>query len=75
MKLYHAQRRCLGKKQPDEGQEKALLKIAVTYGTLRRLGFSESRVEDCLKAIDGVDLEEAYDWVCNTRTLLPLTNV
>ncbi|KAK7463716.1 hypothetical protein VKT23_005652 [Stygiomarasmius scandens] len=61
------------KKQLDEGQEKALLKIAVTYGTLRRLGFLESRIEDCLKAIDGVDLEEAYDWLylnCTNEELL-----
>lgn len=30
---------------------------------MRRLGFSEERVEECLRAISGVDLEEACDWV------------
>ncbi|THV04814.1 hypothetical protein K435DRAFT_790557, partial [Dendrothele bispora CBS 962.96] len=51
-----------GRRQLDEGEDKALLKLAVTYGTLRRLGFSEKTVEECLKAINGVDLDEAYDW-------------
>lgn len=37
--------------------------MAITYGVLRRLGFSESRVEECLRSIQGVDLDEAYDWV------------
>ena len=37
--------------------------MAITYGSLRRLGFSEARVEECLQAISGVELEEAIDWV------------
>ena len=37
--------------------------MAITYGVLRRLGFSESRVEECLRSIGGIDLEEAYEWV------------
>jgi ATP-dependent RNA helicase DHX29 len=44
-------------------EEKALTRLAVTYGILRRLGFSEDRVEQCLRAIPGVDLDEAYEWV------------
>jgi ATP-dependent RNA helicase DHX29 len=44
-------------------EEKALTRLAVTYGILRRLGFSEERVEQCLRAIPGVDLDEAYEWV------------
>ena len=39
------------------------MRLAVTYGILRRLGFSEERVEECLRAIPGVDLDEAYEWV------------
>ncbi len=38
-------------------------KIAITYGVLRRLGFSEEKVVECLEAIPGIELEEAYDWV------------
>ncbi|THU91743.1 P-loop containing nucleoside triphosphate hydrolase protein [Dendrothele bispora CBS 962.96] len=65
-----------GRRQLDEGEDKALLKLAVTYGTLRRLGFSEKTVEECLKAINGVDLDEAYDWLylnCSNDELLGTT--
>lgn len=44
-------------------EEKALARLAITYGVLRRLGFQEDRVEECIRAINGVDLEEAADWV------------
>jgi ATP-dependent RNA helicase DHX29 len=40
-----------------------MAKLGVTYGVLRRLGFSEERVEQCLRAIRSVGLEEAYEWV------------
>ena len=55
--------RVSGRKSIDETREKALYRLAVAYGVLCRLGFSEDRVAECLKAIDGVDLDEAYDWV------------
>lgn len=51
------------KKRLDEPEEKAITRLAITYGALRRLGFSEARVTDCLRAINGVDLDEAYEWV------------
>ncbi|KAF8642409.1 hypothetical protein AX16_009674 [Volvariella volvacea WC 439] len=47
---------------PVESEEKLLLKIGVTYGTLRRLGFSEERVTQCLGFIAGIELEDAWDW-------------
>lgn len=53
----------LERKTLDEPEDKAIARLGVTYGILRRLGFSEERVEECLRAINGVDLEEAYDWV------------
>lgn len=46
-----------------EPEERALARIAITYGVLRRLGFTEDRVEQCLRAIRGVDLDEAYEWL------------
>lgn len=52
-----------GRKTLDEPEDKALTRLGVTYGVLRRLGFSEERVEECLRAIGSVDLEEAYDWL------------
>lgn len=50
-------------KTVDEPEEKAIARLGITYGILRRLGFSEARVEECLRAIRGIELEEAYDWV------------
>ncbi|EGN98639.1 hypothetical protein SERLA73DRAFT_107710 [Serpula lacrymans var. lacrymans S7.3] len=47
----------------DENEEKAVSRLAVTYGVLRRLGFSETRVDECIRSIHGVDLDEAYDWL------------
>ncbi|KAJ7925913.1 P-loop containing nucleoside triphosphate hydrolase protein [Mycena leptocephala] len=48
---------------PEESEDKAIGKLGITYGVLRRIGFTEERVEECLRAIRGVDLEEAYDWL------------
>lgn len=53
----------LGKRLLDVSEEKAVAKLGITYGVLRRLGFSEERVEACLRSIRGIELEEAYDWV------------
>ncbi|KAJ3994983.1 hypothetical protein F5050DRAFT_385699 [Lentinula boryana] len=38
------------KKTLDESEEKAVTKLAITYGILRRLGFAEERVIECLNA-------------------------
>lgn len=62
----------LGNFQFEEPEDKVLGKLAVTYGVLRRLGFSEARVEECLKSINGVSLEDAYDWVSNLYPIIPL---
>lgn len=51
------------KKSLEESEDKAIPRLGITYGVLRRLGFSEERVEECLRSIHGVDLDEAYDWV------------
>ncbi|RDX56021.1 P-loop containing nucleoside triphosphate hydrolase protein [Lentinus brumalis] len=50
-------------KSIDEPEEKVLLRLAITYGVLRRLGFTEARVEECLRSIRGVDMDEAFDWL------------
>lgn len=52
----------------EEAEDKALARLGITYGVLRRLGFSEERVEESLRAISGLDLEEALDWVCHCFT-------
>ncbi|THH20831.1 hypothetical protein EW146_g599 [Bondarzewia mesenterica] len=51
------------RKLVDEPEDKAITHLGITYGVLRRLGFSEERVEECLRSINGVDLDEAYDWL------------
>ncbi|RDB29553.1 putative helicase C15C4.05 [Hypsizygus marmoreus] len=52
-----------GKKTLDEPEDKAIARLGITYGVLRRLGFLDARVEECLRAIQGVDLDEAYEWL------------
>jgi ATP-dependent RNA helicase DHX29 len=50
-------------KLSDEVEEKAISRLGITYGVLRRLGFSENKVYECLQAINGVSLDEAFEWV------------
>lgn len=52
----------------DQPKEKAAIRLAVTYGILRRLNFSEDWAERCLRAICGIDLDEALDWVGSNNT-------
>ncbi|KAK7058857.1 hypothetical protein VNI00_001481 [Paramarasmius palmivorus] len=61
------------KRALDESEDKVIGKLAITYGVLRRLGFSEDRVQECLRAINGIELDEAYDWLymkCSESELL-----
>ena len=55
--------RSTASKSVDEPEDKAIVRLAITYGVLRRLGFSAGRVEECLKVINGVDMDEAFEWV------------
>ncbi|KAG6842553.1 hypothetical protein C0991_000079 [Blastosporella zonata] len=54
---------CEVKRALEESEDKAIARLGITYGVLRRLGFSESRVDECLRAIQGVDLDEAIEWL------------
>ncbi|KAG1832352.1 hypothetical protein DFJ58DRAFT_848017 [Suillus subalutaceus] len=47
----------------EETEEKLVTRLGITYRVLRRLGFSQDIVDECLRAIQGVDLEEAYEWL------------
>ncbi|CAA7266563.1 unnamed protein product [Cyclocybe aegerita] len=47
----------------DTEEEKAMPRLAISYGVLRRLGFTEENVEQCLRNVDGVDLENFFDWL------------
>lgn len=60
--------RSVASKPVDEPEEKAIVRLAITYGMLRRLGVSEARAEECLRAINGVDMDEAFEWVCRASS-------
>ncbi|KAH9982442.1 P-loop containing nucleoside triphosphate hydrolase protein [Lactifluus volemus] len=63
-------------KRTDLSDDNALARLGVTYGVLRRLGYSEETVERCLAATDGTDLEEAHEWLflhCTDDELQPHT--
>ncbi|KAF9240899.1 P-loop containing nucleoside triphosphate hydrolase protein [Melanogaster broomeanus] len=47
----------------EQTEEKAATRLAITYGVSRRLGFSEDWVDQCLHAIQGVELDEALEWL------------
>ena len=47
----------------EESEEKAIGRLGITYGVLRRLGFDEDLVENCLRRVSGVELDEALQWV------------
>lgn len=51
------------RKYLDEPVEKVAARAAVTYGILRRLGFAVDKVEQCLHTIQGVDLDQACEWL------------
>ena len=53
----------LAPKRIDVSDDNALIRLGVTYGVLRRLGYSEETVMRCLESVDGLDLEEAHEWV------------
>jgi ATP-dependent RNA helicase DHX29 len=54
----------LATKHIDNSDDNALARLGIIYGVLRRLGYSEETVERCLASTDGIDLEEAHEWVC-----------
>jgi ATP-dependent RNA helicase DHX29 len=54
------------KRSLEDPEKKAIARLGITYGVLRRLGFSEARVEECLRSIQSVDLDEAYEWVSHS---------
>ncbi|KAI0257581.1 P-loop containing nucleoside triphosphate hydrolase protein [Lactifluus subvellereus] len=63
-------------KRIDISDDDALARLGITYGVLRRLGYSEETVERCLMSTDGTDLEEAHEWLfmhCTDDQLQPHT--
>ncbi|KIY45455.1 pre-mRNA-splicing factor ATP-dependent RNA helicase prp22 [Fistulina hepatica ATCC 64428] len=51
------------KRPLDDSEDKALAKLGITYGVVRRLGFSDARVLECMSSISEVDLDGAFGWL------------
>lgn len=47
----------------EDSADKAIARLGVNYGVLRRLGFREDRVEECLRSTHGMDLEDMFGWL------------
>ena len=62
-----------GPKPIEESEEKAISRLGITYGVLRRLGFDEALVENCLRRVNGVELDEALQWVSGESCSVLLT--
>ncbi|KDR85121.1 hypothetical protein GALMADRAFT_131855 [Galerina marginata CBS 339.88] len=62
-----------GQKAIEDAEEKTLFRLGICYGVLRRIGFSEDRVEECMRNIGGIELDEAFDWLylhCSEEELI-----
>lgn len=46
-----------------EAQDKIIAKVATLYGILEQLGFKTERVEQCLRVVKALDLEDCLEWV------------
>lgn len=55
----------------NQSDDRGLLKLAITYGVLRRLCFEEEVVQECLQKSPGTELDQALDWVRNSLSISP----
>lgn len=46
-----------------DSEEKVLVKIASFFGILEQLGFTRERIEECLRAVNQLELDDVFDWV------------
>ncbi|GAA6031102.1 hypothetical protein JCM8097_004004 [Rhodosporidiobolus ruineniae] len=46
-----------------EPEDKVIAKVATLYGILEQLGFTSERIEECLKAVKILDLDECMNWL------------
>ena len=46
-----------------ETEEKLLSRIAGLFLILRKCGFAQDQVEECLRAVPRLELDDALDWV------------
>lgn len=53
--------------------DKLISKALTIYGTLERFGFSKERIDECLRSIKNLELEDALEWLilhCPEKELL-----
>lgn len=46
-----------------EQEDKVVAKVATIYGVLEQTGFTAERIEECLRSVKTLDLDDAFDWV------------
>ncbi|BGO98493.1 hypothetical protein NBRC10513v2_002888 [Rhodotorula toruloides] len=46
-----------------DAQDKVIAKVATLYGILEQLGFKAERVEQCLRVVKALDLEDCLEWM------------
>lgn len=55
-----------------EPEDKVVAKVATLWGILEQLGFTKDRIEECLRAVKALELDDVLDWV---RSLTSLAEV
>ena len=50
--------------------DKLLCDLGQTYSVLRRLGFSQERTLEAIRAIPKGAIDDALDWVCSSRPFI-----
>ncbi|GAA5855636.1 hypothetical protein JCM8547_001627 [Rhodosporidiobolus lusitaniae] len=46
-----------------EPEDKVIAKVATLYGILEQLGFTSERIEECLKTVKVLELDDCMDWL------------
>lgn len=46
-----------------EPQDKVVAKVATLFGILEQLGFRKQRVEECLRKVKALEIDDCLDWV------------
>ncbi|GAA5869879.1 hypothetical protein JCM1840_007661 [Sporobolomyces johnsonii] len=56
----------------NEPEDKVVAKVATLFGILEQLGFTPERIEECLRAVRVMELDDCLDWLflhCNAEEL------
>lgn len=46
-----------------EPQDKVVAKVATLFGILEQLGFRSERIEECIRKVKTLEIEDCLDWV------------